>query len=190
MIVEGLVTTKNADGVVNVSPMGPQVDAEMRQLVLRPFCTSATLANLRRKGEGVFHVTDDVELLAETAVGSPRQPPRLTPAPEIDGAILADACRWYAFRVESIDEREERAVLVANVVARGALRDFLGFNRAKHAVVEAAILASRVAILPTADILTKFHDLQPLVDKTGGDTERRAFAMLRQFVERNGKPAV
>lgn len=184
MILEGLVTTLNVDGSAHVSPMGPRVDSAMRRLVLRPFQTSTTFANLKRTGAGVFHVTDDVELLAETAIGLPRRPPRLLPAPSATGFILADACRWYAFRISQIDERQERAELAADVVAQGSLREFFGFNRAKHAVVEAAILATRTAILPADEILTKFRELQAPVDKTGGDAERRAFALLQQYVER------
>ena len=61
MILEGLMTTVNADGTVNVSPMGPRVDAGLTTFTLRPFQTSTTYCNLKRTGMGVFHVTDDVE---------------------------------------------------------------------------------------------------------------------------------
>ena len=64
LILEGLVTTLDDSGGVNVSPMGPIVDPQMQRLLLRPFPTSTTYGNLRRHGEGVFHVTDDVEMLA------------------------------------------------------------------------------------------------------------------------------
>ena len=64
MILEGVVTTINADGSVNISPMGPKVDDAMRQFVLRPYQTSTTYQNLKRTGEGIFHITDDVELIA------------------------------------------------------------------------------------------------------------------------------
>ena len=63
MILEGLVTTVDAYGEVNISPMGPRVDASMSRLVLRPYQTAKTYQNLKRVGEGVFHVTDDVLLI-------------------------------------------------------------------------------------------------------------------------------
>src|SRR5689334_13295637 len=103
MILEGLVTTLNADGSVNLAPMGPIVDERMDLLVFRPFPTSTTFANLQRIGEGVFHVTDDVELLARAAVGLLATLPEMRPAEAVTGMIIADACRWYAFRVRSID---------------------------------------------------------------------------------------
>ena len=40
MILEGIMTTINRDGGVNISPMGPIVDAAMSQFKLRPFQTS------------------------------------------------------------------------------------------------------------------------------------------------------
>jgi hypothetical protein len=161
--------------------MGPIVDADFNWLTLRPFRTSTTYANLERSGMGVLHVTDDVELLARAAIGRLEQVPRLMPAEAVDGVILADACHWYAFRVESLDDRDERTRIVARVVDRGRLRDFFGFNRAKHAVVEAAILATRVGILEPDDIRGEMSRLAVLVEKTGGHPERRAFAFLQSY---------
>src|SRR5262249_33778477 len=70
MILEGIVTTVSAEGTVNVAPMGPRVDADFRRLVLRPFRTAQTYHNLKAHGEGVLHVTDDVNLLARAALGA------------------------------------------------------------------------------------------------------------------------
>ena len=68
MILEGIVTTISADGTVNISPMGPRVNEPLTRLILRPYQTSTTYQNLKRTGQGVLHVTDDVELLAQAAV--------------------------------------------------------------------------------------------------------------------------
>lgn len=163
--------------------MGPVVDASMSRLRLRPFRGSTTLENLRRHGEGVFHVTDDVEILARSAIGRLDEPPEMVRCEAIDGFILADACRWYAFRLASLDDSEERAEIVAEVVDHGRIRDFFGFNRAKHAVVEAAILATRVNFLPADELLTQMRSLAVIVDKTSGESERRAFDLLRRHVD-------
>jgi hypothetical protein len=136
----------------------------------------------------VFHVTDDVLLLAQAAVGQPEPPPAMFAAQAIDGAVLADACRWYAFQVESLDDRQDRTEIVARVIDRGTIREFFGFNRAKHAVVEAAILATRTAFLPRAEILAEFRRLAVPVDKTGGPREHDAFEFLQQYVERTSEP--
>src|SRR5690606_26500064 len=115
--------------------MGPRVDDAFEQLTLRPFQTSTTYQNLRRTGQGVLHVTDNVELLAQAAVGQPDPLPEMIPCEHVQGWILAECCRWYAFRIVSLDDREERVSIIAKVVGQGRRRDFFGFNRAKHAVV-------------------------------------------------------
>jgi uncharacterized protein len=182
MILEGLVTTINADGTPNISPMGPLVDAEMRQFVLRPYQTSRTYTNLKRAPQGVLHVTDDVDMLARAAVDQLSPLPKLVKARKVEGVVIADACRWYEFRVASLDDRAPRTTIACNVVATGRIRDFFGFNRAKHAVVEAAILASRLDFLPPHEICAEFRRLAVLVDKTAGDQERRAFQFLDEYV--------
>jgi uncharacterized protein len=164
--------------------MGPRVDADMAHFLLRPFPTSQTYRNLKTHGEGVLHVTDDVLLLARAALGPVEPPPPLLPATAVRGRVLAGACRFYEFRVRSMDESEPRVRIEAEVVRVGRLRDFFGFNRAKHAVVEAAILATRTDFLPPDEIEAEYRRLAVLVDKTGGEQEREAFAFLRRHVER------
>lgn len=186
MILEGIMTTTNEDGSANVSPMGPIVDPSLEQLLLRPFQTSTTYRNLKRTGAGVFHVTDDVLLFAEAAIGRLRTLPELVPAERVAGFILADACRWYAVEVASLDDRQERTEIQCRVVDQGRLRDFLGFNRAKHAVIEAAILATRLHLLPAADVAAQYQQLAVIVEKTAGPQERTAFALLEQFVAEQG----
>lgn len=185
MILEGIITTLNADGSPNISPMGPEADALFERMRLRPFQSSTTYANLKRTNEAVFHVVDDVELLAKAAVGQVTPPPEMTFAESVEGVILTDACRWYALRVAALDDQDPRASFEMKVVDRGRIRDFFGFNRAKHAVVEAAILATRVGILPSDEILSEVQRLKIPVDKTGGDQERRAFDFLMAYINRS-----
>src|SRR5205807_9496144 len=104
-ILEGIVTTVSPQGQINIAPMGPRVDAAMEHFLLRPFPTSQTCRNLKAHGEGVLHVTDDVVLLAKAALGPVAPPPPLFAAAKIRGFVLQDACRYYEFRVYSLDER-------------------------------------------------------------------------------------
>lgn len=183
MILEGLVTTLDAAGTVNVAPMGPIVDEAMTSLVLRPFKTSTTYQNLRVRPQGVFHVVDDVLLLAQAAIDRLEQTPPVIPATLIQGAVLQDACRWYEFEIVTRDDNEDRTRLDARVVHVGRLRDVFGFNRAKHAVLEAAILATRVHLIPREELERQFAALAIPVEKTAGPRERAAFALLRGFVQ-------
>src|SRR4029077_1175936 len=125
---------------------------------------------------------DDVLLLARAALGRVEPAPLIQPATAVHGFILSDVCRYYEFRVRSIDDREERSRMDAEVVHSGRLRDFIGFNRAKHAVLEAAILATRTAFLPHQEIDSEFRKLGAIVQKTGGEQEKAAFASLQKHL--------
>ena len=100
----------------------------------------------------------------------------------VQGRVIASACRYYEFRVIDLDDKDDRTRIVAQTVASGHLREFFGFNRGKHAVVEAAILATRVAILPLEEIVAEYRKLALLVEKTGGAQEHEAFALLNEYV--------
>jgi hypothetical protein len=102
----------------------------------------------------------------------------------VRGSILANTCRVFEFRVVAMDEREERIRIDAEVVHSERLRDFFGFNRAKHAVLEAAILATRTDFLPLDEIEAEYQKLGVIVAKTGGPAEEEAFAFLREHVAR------
>jgi len=183
MILEGIVTSQDAAGELNVAPMGPIVDESMSTLLLRPYQTSRTYRNLKEHPQGVLHVTDDVLLLAKAAIGQLDETPETIPAELVRGAVLKSACRWYEFQVEELDDSEERTRIVCRVVHAGRLRDFFGFNRAKHAVLEAAILATRVHILPPQELRDQFAALKTPVEKTAGPDEQTAFDLLSNFVE-------
>lgn len=189
MILEGIVTTVNELGEVNVAPMGPIVQPQMRSLLLRPFQSSTTYRNLAATRKGVFHVTDDVELIARTAIGRLDAPPELTACGSVGCPRLVDCCRWYAFRIASIDSRQARTQMQARVVADGRVRDFFGFNRAKHAVLEAAITATRVHLLPADEVASEMARWKRIVEKTAGPQERRAFAVLADYIGRSPRGA-
>jgi len=182
LIVEGLVTTLGPEGQVNIAPMGPLVDENFSRLILRPFRTSATYANLRDRPEGVFHVTDDVELLARAAVDRLEHLPATRPATKIRGQILQDSCRAYEFQDTQLDDREPRTNIECSVVVSHRGRDFLGFNRASHAVLEGAILATRLHLLAAEHVRDEMRRLAVIVNKTAGPAQRRAFQFLEIYI--------
>jgi len=184
MILEGIVTSLDTAGVLNVAPMGPIVDEAMSTILLRPFQTSRTYRNLKEHPQGVLHVTDDVLLLARTAIGQLDEAPETISAEKIKGRVLKSVCRWYEFEVTELDDSKERTQIECRVVNSGRLRDFFGFNRAKHAVLEAAILATRTHILPPEQIRQQLAALASPVEKTAGPDEEVAFSLLAEFVER------
>jgi hypothetical protein len=182
MILEGLVSTLNADGSPHVAPMGPHVEGiDFNDFVLRPFPTSQTYQNLLIHPEGVLHVTDDALLIAKSAIGIGTG--KFQVAEHIRGFVLSDCHRYYEFRITNIDSKEQRIRMTANVVCCGmGTRRWFGFNRARHGVLEAAILATRVHLLPREQLEQEFKVLQVIVDKTGGNEEKEAMELLRSHV--------
>ena len=164
------MTTINPDGSVNCGAMG--VEWGEQRIVIKPYRGTRTLRNLRATGAAVVNLTDDILLFSQAALGDPQPPTR--PAASVDGAVLDDACSWREVRVETIDESSQRAHVGTLVVDGGTGREFLGLNRARHAVLEASILASRARWLPADDIRAELGRLQVLVDKTAGSREREA----------------
>jgi uncharacterized protein len=177
-IIETVTTTINPDGTVNCAAMGVEWGDEV--IIIKPFPPTRTLRNLEATGAAVVNITDDILLFTEAALGDPHPPTR--PTTTIDGAVLADACSWREVRVEAIDASGQRARVTTRVVGRGTGREFLGFNRAAHAVLEASILASRARWLPAEEIQPELERLQPLVDKTAGPREHEAMELVRRYV--------
>lgn len=182
LVIEGIVTTIGEDGQVNIAPMGPKVDRQFRRMTLRPFKTSQTYKNLVHHPEGVFHVVDDVLLLAQAAVGQIEPVPMMIMSDHLKGYILRDACRFYAFKVDRLDDSQDRAEIDVSIVWDGRMRDHFGFNRAMYAVVEASILATRVHMLPRQQIDDELNKLSPLIEKTGGLREQEAFTFLKDYI--------
>jgi hypothetical protein len=188
MIIEGIITTTDSAGQMHIAAMGPHVDEEagrtgqLERLSLRPFATSQTAANLAAIPEGVFHACDDVLLFARVVTRSLAEPPASRPAERVRGWVLEDACRAYEFRIGECDASQERLRHEARVVAVHEGRPFVGFNRAKHAVVEAAILATRLHLLGPEEIRRQMAALVRLVEKTGGSREREAWEMIEGYV--------
>jgi uncharacterized protein len=186
MIVETVVTTLDEDGQANFAAMGVVWGEE--RLVIRPYVGTRTFRNLVRAREAVVNVTDDVLVVAKSALSRERFPSR--PATRVRGVILADACHWREVTVEEVTvpgptaAGSGRADISTRIVAEAVARPFAGLCRAKHAVVEASILASRVRRLPRDEVLEQLGRLDPLVDKTGGPVEREAMAYIRAHVAR------
>jgi hypothetical protein len=177
-ILETVLTTINPDGSVNCAAMG--VEWGEQRIVIKPYRGTRTLRNLRATGAAVVNVTDDILLFSQAALGDPHPPTRR--AASIDGAILDDACSWREVRVEAVDESAQRARVSTLVVDGGTGREFLGLNRARHAVLEASILASRARMLPAEEIAAELRRLQVLVDKTAGPREREAMEYVTRQV--------
>jgi hypothetical protein len=181
-LIETVVTTTGRDGVVNCAAMGVRWGEQ--ELVFWPFNATRTLRNLRFRGEAVVHLTDDVLLFVQAALGHPR--PSMSAASAVAGSVIEETNSWREVVVTEITPAEDglaRSQVRARVVASGTgTRQPLGLCRARHAVVEASILASRLKWLGAERVWDELVRLQELVDKTAGGGERAAMEYVRRYV--------
>ena len=196
MILESIVTTVDPSGQVNIAPMGPTVLSKgdpaspvfkknVDGFVLRPFKTSTTYANLIANPFATIHVTDDALLFARAAVSNLSKIDQARLVHQLEGTQwwpLGDCHRWFAVQVSKVQDDELRVSMDCRVVDSLEVRPYFGFNRAKHAVIEAAILATRTHLLPVESVLSEIDRLQPLVDKTGGPDEHEGFDLLKATI--------
>jgi uncharacterized protein len=178
VIIETIVTSLAPDGAINFAPMGVEWGEDA--LVLKPFLETTTFRNVSGSGAAVVNLTDDVMLFAQAAISSPQFP--AFPAEVVRGVVVEAVCSWRELEVVGVDDTPPRSRIETRVVHRGRRREFLGFNRARHAVLEAAILATRTHLIPAEQIRDELAKLQVIVDKTAGPRERDAMALLTEHV--------
>jgi uncharacterized protein len=178
VIIESIVTSMDPSGTVNFAPMGVEWGED--RLVLKPFLETTTFRNVSATRAAVVNLTDDVMLFAQAAISSPSYP--AFPAEVVRGVVLEAACSWREVEAVSVDATPPRSRIEARVVHHGFRREFLGFNRARHAVLEAAILATRTHLIPAEQIQAEMEKLQVIVDKTAGPREQEAMSLLTAYV--------
>jgi uncharacterized protein len=186
MIRECIVTTQSRAGAVHIAPLGLIEEGE--HLVIAPFRPSLTLDNLRENPFAVANYTDDVLVFAGCLTGRREWPTK--PATKVPGAVLEQALAHAELQVAAVTEDELRPRFRCAVVHEENHRPFHGFNRARAAVVEAAILVSRLHMLPPEKIERELAYLQIAIDKTAGPRERQAWDwLMERIAEHRAKAA-
>lgn len=178
MIYETIVTTLNADDSTQIAPMGLRKVDEL--YLIAPFKPSTTLDNLQRSGVAVVNLTDDVRVYAGCLTGRYDWP--LQPAEQVAGRYLESALTHLELRVERVEDDGLRPQFYCRLAHEGMHGPFRGFNRAQVAVLEAAILVSRLDRLPREKITAELEYLQIAIDKTAGQREQQAWDWLMERI--------
>lgn len=181
MILETIVTTQNKQGKVHIAPMG--IHRRDQELVILPFRPSTTLDNLLAKGQAVINYCDDVRVFAGCLTGRRDWP--LIEADKIAGKVLACALAHSEVEVVDIEEDPVRPKLICKPIQTVNHSPFMGFNRAQYSVLEAAILVSRLGMLPQEKIDAELDYLKIGLEKTAGPKELEAWSWLMDMIERH-----
>lgn len=179
MIYETVITTLNADGSAHIAPFGIRERDSM--VIIAPFRPSASLDNLLRTGRAVVNLTDDVRIFAGALTGRRAWP--VQRAEKIDGYVLQAALAHRELELADIKEDTLRPELSFRVLHEVMHAPFRGFNRAQAAVLEAAVLVSRLHMLPPEKIATEIAYLTIAIEKTAGEREQQAWNWLMERIE-------
>jgi uncharacterized protein len=178
LIHECVVTTLTTDGRPHVAPLG--LIEEDGYWIAAPFRPSATLFNLEHNGKLTASFTDDARIFAGLVTGT-----RNFPLTDVNGwpaPRLSVALAHAALEVERVEEDALRPRFFCRVRHTQAHRPFLGMNRARAAVLEAAILATRLDRLSRDKIDCEIAYLKIAIDKTAGEVEREAWGIVMQKI--------
>jgi uncharacterized protein len=182
MIHETIVTTAAPDGHPHIAPMGARYEGEF--VILSPFRPSVTLDNIVASRSAVLNFTTDVRIFAGCVTRYATDWPTRA-ASRVASVRLAESLAHAEFELDELRDDKERPVLRMKCVHRENHAPFTGFNRAQAAVVEGAILVSRLFMLPADKVDREMAYLQIAIDKTGGDAERTAWEWLTAAVARH-----
>jgi len=177
-IVETIVTTTNARGEAHIAPLG--LIAEGNRWVIAPFRPSRTLDNLREVPFAVASHTDDVRVFAGCLTGRKDWPTRA--ADTIKGVVLEGAVSHWELAVDAVTEDDVRPRFACRIVHVGNHRPWEGFNRAQGAVLECAVLVSRLKMLPPEKIEAELKYLEIAISKTAGPREQEAWDWLMERI--------
>lgn len=181
MIIETIVSTQNEAGNFNFAPIGVQMEGNRISFI--PFKTSRTYVNLARTGQGVINLTDDVSLFVGTMLEN--EVPDYFLSENLKGAVIRGVSGYREFRVASVEDLDIKARMVIEVIGQTDFpTPFPGLNRAKPAVIEALIAASRVHILKPEEIRTELARCGTIVSKTGSQKEKEAMERIVRYVDR------
>ena len=178
MIYETIVTTVNTQGDAHTTPFGIRMQDGL--VVISPYKPSATLENILATENAVLSLTDDVRVFAGALTG--RKTWSLTAAAKVYGFRLVDTLAHKELKLVKVEDDELRPQLFLEVVYEAQHASFQGFNRAQAAVIELAVLVSRLKRLPMEKIQQEMDYLRIAIDKTAGDRELEAWSWLTEAV--------
>lgn len=179
MILETIITTQDIDGNIHVTPFGIQKRDDF--IVISPYKPSTTLSNILATEVAVMNLTDDVRVFAGALTKRPVW--QLTKVNHVAGQRLANALAHQELKLVEMVDDAMRPQLIMQVVHSENHQAFAGFNRAQAAVIELAVLVSRLSRLPMEKITQEMQYLQIAIDKTAGPRELEAWVWLVEAVE-------
>ena len=177
-IVETIVTTSSGKGEVHIAPLGLIQDGD--HWIIAPFKPSKTLENLLSHPFAAASHTDDVRVFAGCVTGRKDWP--LVATTTIQGGRLASCVSHWELRVDKIIEDDLRPRFYCKIVHQELHSAWEGFSRAQAAVLELAVLTTRLNMLPPDKVENELKYLEIAVSKTAAPREQEAWGWLMEKI--------
>ena len=189
MIFETIITSVDLAGEPHIAPFGVRYEGDL--VVIAPYKPSTTLDNILATKCAVMNLADDVRVFAAALTNrkagnrniANRETGALVQANKINGFRLAGCLAHVELELVELRDDAIRPQLFMQKVAEFNHRPFAGFNRAQAAVIELAVLVSRLHILPKNKIMNEIEYLKIAMDKTAGEREMQAWGWLTEAIE-------
>ena len=180
MIHEVIVTTISNEGVVHIAPMGIRfID---KQVVISPFKPSTTLNNITENNIATINFIDDVRVFAGI-VSRHKKDWELSARTDLEIVPnLTLTNTFYNVVVNEYQEDDKRPNIICDIKNSAIIKPFLGFNRAQFSVIEAAVLLSRLGMIPMEKIDREIEYLKIGIDKTAGPHELEAWGWIQDKI--------
>lgn len=178
MIYETIISTIDTLGNAHVTPFGISMHDDL--VVISPYKPSTTLDNILATEHAVMNLTDDVRVFA--GVLTKRQAWTLLPSSKVTGFRLADTLAHKELKLVKVIDDALRPQLFMEVLHAEQHQAFNGFNRAQAAVIELAVLVSRLTRLPMEQIKQDITYHTIAIEKTAGARELEAWGWLMEAV--------
>jgi hypothetical protein len=177
-IVETIVTTTDAAGTPHIAPLGLIEDGD--GWIIAPFKPSRTHDNLVANPFAAASHTGDVRVFAGCVTGRRDWP--TVAADVVAGVRLRDAVSHWELAVARVTDDAQRPRFHCRVIHTATHAVWSGYNRAEAAVLELAVLSTRLSMLPPEKIEAELKYLEIAISKTAGPRETEAWGWLMDRV--------
>ena len=161
MILETIITSIDINGKPHLAPFGVRMENE--NIIISPYKPSHTHENILATKLAVMNNTDDVRVFAGALTG--REPWSLLPTSDIKGFRLKNCLAHAQLKLMEVRDDALRPQLVMQSIKHESHAAFNGFNRAQGAVLELAVMVSRLERLSKAKVMAELKYLQIAICK-------------------------
>ena len=182
MILETIISTISEKKILNISPFGIKKIEEY--LLISPYLPSTTHNNLLSNKCASISYTDNANIFVECILKKTEKL-KITKCSFIDSFFLSDSLKHEEVKVVKYLKDEVRPTFKCKIIHSEKHGSFISINRARNAIIEACILATRTKFLPKKKILNELDYLENALYKTSGKEEEISWRNLRIFIEKN-----